>query len=80
MKKGEMINMNQTMEDVMEYLTKTRPMSLGGPIREDEGKFVSYAEISKVIGKSRHAVAYAVEKLCRLRKLWMSDRKLYIVS
>lgn len=73
MRKGERVTMNDTMQQVMDYLTKTRPVG-------EDGAYVSYGEISKSIGKSRHAVAYAIEKLRMTGKLAIWDNKLHVLG
>jgi biotin operon repressor len=59
------------MKDVMIYL-KGR---LGC-----RSEYVSYAEIARTVGKSRHAVAYAIERLKRTYELGVEHGKLYIVD
>ena len=71
MKKGEMAAMSDTMKDVMIYL-KGRIGS--------KSEYVSYGEIARTVGKSRHAVAYAIERLKRTCELGVDDGKLYIVD
>ena len=72
MKNGEMIDMTGTMHKVWKYLTE----NVG-----DEGKFVSYSDIKKAVGKrSRHAIAYAVEKLRRYGKVQIYDGKLHVLE
>lgn len=71
--RAERIKMNETMDDVLKYLTETRPIGA-------DGAYVSYGEISKKIGKSRHAVAYAVERLRLMGKIAIWDNKLHIVG
>ena len=71
MKYGEMIEMNATMTDIMAYLQER----LG-----TERAYVPYGEIAKKVNKSRHAVAYAIERLRRQRALAVEDGKLYIVN
>ena len=73
MTRNERIKMNDTMNDVLEYLTKTRPIGA-------DGEYVSYGEISRHVGKSRHAVAYAIERLRLLGKLAIYDNKLHVVG
>ena len=73
MRRRERITMNETMQQVMQYLTETRPVG-------DDGAYVSYGEISKAIGKSRHAVAYAIEKLRIVGKLAIWDNKLHLLG
>ena len=79
MKKGERATMSWTMDAVLEYLTKTRPI-------RSEGEYVGYAEIvegiekTKGIRRSRHAVAFAVERLCKIGKLGMWDNKLHVIE
>ena len=71
MRYGEMMEMNATMTDIMAYLQER----LG-----TERAYVPYGEIARKINKSRHAVAYAIERLRRQRALAVDDGKLYIVN
>lgn len=79
MKKGEQTTMSWTMDAVFEYLTKTRPI-------RTEGEYVGYAEIVNGIEKatgirrSRHAVAFAIERLCKIGKLGIWDNKLHVIG
>lgn len=71
MKSGEIITMNATIKGVWKYLSDNVP---------EDGRYISYATIRDVVGKSRHAVAYAVEKLLRLGKIRIYDRKIYVLE
>ena len=71
MRYGEMMEMNATMTDIMAYLQERL-----GKKRE----YVPYGEIARKIKKSRHAVAYAIERLRRNRALGVDDGKLFIVN
>ena len=74
MKKGEMIDMGATTKAVWKYLTEV----LG---TDGEGAFVSYTKIRKAVGKkSRHSIAYAVERLRARGKVRILDGKLYVVE
>lgn len=79
MKKSEYREESETMKAVMKYLTEIRPLS-------DEGEYVAYADIAagieKTLGlrKSRHAIAFAIERLCKLGKMAMYDKKLHILA
>ena len=64
-------DMSDTMIRVMHFLRA----ELG-----DSSKYVSYAKIAKEVGKSRHAVAYAVERLKKEGKLRVYDGELMIVG
>ena len=61
----------KTRMDVLKYLSDL----LG-----DREEYVSYGKIAKAIGKSRHAVAYAVERLRAEGKLRIFDGKLSVVA
>ena len=67
----EKITMNDTMSDVMAYLRKR--IGTGS-------EYVPYGEIAKEVKKSRHAVAYAIERLRRQRTLGVDEGKLYIME
>lgn len=67
----EQVTMNDTMSDIMAYLRKR----IGA-----ERKYVPYGEIAREVKKSRHAVAYAIERLRAQRVLGVDDGKLYIVQ
>lgn len=71
MKSGEIITMNATIKGVWKYLSENVP---------EGGRYISYATMRDVVGKSRHAVAYAVEKLLRLGKIRIYDRKIYVLE
>lgn len=71
MKSGERITMSATIKGVWKYLSDNVP---------EDGRYISYATIRDVVGKSRHAVAYAVEKLLRLGKIRIYDRKIYVLE
>jgi len=71
MKSGEMREMNATLKGVWKYLSDNVP---------EDGRYVSYATIRGVVKRSRHAVAYAVEKLIRQGKIRIYDRKIYILE
>ena len=63
--------MSGTMIEVLRYLR----MCLGG-----SSAYVSYGAIAKNVGKSRHAVAYAVERLKSQGKLRVCDGELMVVG
>ena len=72
MKNGELIDMNNTMRDVWRYLTEHV---------EEEGTFIPYNVIREAVGKkSRHAIAYAVERLRKCGKISIFDRKIYVLE
>ena len=72
MKNGEIRDMNATMQSVWQYLTEHV---------EEEVSFISYLVIRDAVGKrSRHAIAYAVEKLRRSGKIRIYDRKIHVVE
>ena len=71
MKSGEMITMNATIKGVWKYLTENVP---------EDGRYISYATIRDIVGRSRHAVAYAVEKLIRMGKIRIYDKKIFILE
>lgn len=71
MKSGEMRTMNATIKGVWKYLTENVPK---------DGRYISYATIRDVVGRSRHAVAYAVEKLMRMGKIRIYDGKIFILE
>lgn len=63
--------MSGTMIEVLRYLRER----LG-----DSSAYVSYGTIAKKVGKSRHAVAYAVERLKSQGKLRVLDGELMVVG
>lgn len=63
--------MSGTMIEVLRYLRE----KLG-----DSSAYVSYGTIAKEVGKSRHAVAYAVERLKGQGKLRVLDGELMLVG
>lgn len=67
----EQITMSDTMSDIMTYLRER--IGTGS-------EYVPYGEIAKKVNKSRHAVAYAIERLRARRVLGVEDGKLYIVQ
>lgn len=71
MTKMERREMSGTMIDVLRFLRER----LG-----DSSAYVSYGTIAKEIGKSRHAVAYAVERLKVEGKLRVYDGELMVVG
>lgn len=71
MRSGERRDMNATYNGVWKYLTEQVP---------DDGKYISYLTIGAAVQKSRHAVAYAVEKLYRQQKVRIYDRKIYVLE
>ena len=66
------IDLNPTMQNIMEFLTK----ELGRG-----AKFISYQEIGKNLSprRSRHAVEYSIQRLCRLGKLKIVKGKLSLL-
>ena len=72
MKSGERTTMNATLKGVWKYLTENIP---------EDGAYVSYLTIGNAVGKkSRHAVAYAIEKLLRQEIIRISDRKIFVLE
>lgn len=72
MKSGERRDMNATYNGVWKYLTENVP---------EDGRYISYLTIGAAVGKkSRHAVAYAVEKLCMQDKIRIYDRKIFVLE
>ena len=72
MKSGERRDMNATYNGVWKYLTEHVP---------EDGIYISYLTIGAAVGKkSRHAVAYAVEKLCSQDKIRIYDRKIFVLE
>ena len=72
MKNGEMREMNATMQSVWKYLTEHVAA---------DGSFISYAVIRDAVGKrSRHAIAYAVERLRKRGKIQIFDNKIHIIE
>ena len=72
MKQGEIRDMNATMQGVWKYLTEHIT---------DEGAYISYSIIRDAVGKrSRHAIAYAVERLRARGKIRIYDRKIYVLE
>lgn len=59
--------MNSTMRRIMEYLEEEL---------RDGAKFISYTKIGKEVRKSRHTVAYSIEKLKLMGKITIIDGKL----
>ena len=73
MKQSEVRDMNATMQGVWQYLTEN--------ITTDEGAFIPYSVIRDAVGKrSRHAIAYAVERLRARGKIGIYDRKIYVLE
>lgn len=73
MKQGEMRDMNATMQGVWKYLTEN--------IKTDEGAYISYSIIRDAVGKrSRHAIAYAVERLRARGKIGIYENKIHILE
>ncbi len=66
------IDLNPTMQNIMEFLTK----ELG-----KGAKFISYQEIGKNLlpRRSRHAVEYSIQRLCMLGKLKIVKGKLSLL-
>ncbi|MBQ9713691.1 MAG: hypothetical protein IJV83_00020 [Clostridia bacterium] len=71
MKRNERRDMSDTMKDVLRYLRER----LG-----ESSAYVSYGTIAKEVGKSRHAVAFAVERLKGEGKLRVYDGELMVVG
>ena len=71
MTNGETREMSTTMKNVLRYLKEL----LG-----DKAEYVSYGTIAKAVGKSRHAVSYAIERLKIEGKLRVYDGKLSVVA
>lgn len=73
MTQQERIKMSETMKEILRYLTEERKIS-------PDGEYVSYGEIAKRIKKSRHAVAFGIERLRKEGKIRIFDNKLHVVS
>ena len=72
MKSGEMKTMSATLKGVWKYLSENVP---------EAGRYIPYSTIRDAVGKrSRHAIAYAVEKLIRLGKIRIYDGKIFILE
>ena len=71
MKSGEMRTMSATVKGVWKYLSDNVP---------EDGRYIPYSTIRDVVGRSRHAVAYAVEKLRRIGKIQIYDNKIFVVE
>ena len=70
MKSGEMKTMSATIKGVWKYLSENVP---------EDGRYIPYSTIRDAVGKrSRHAIAYAVEKLIRMGKIRIYDSKIYV--
>lgn len=64
------LKLNKTQNDIMEYLT----VALA-----DGAKYISYGNIGKKVGRSRHSVGYSIEILVKRGYLIITaDRKLDI--
>lgn len=78
MRKREYVKTSETMDAIMRYLTEIRPL-------KDDGEYIPYGElaagIKEKIGldRSRHAIAYAIERLRKLGKIAVYDNKLHLV-
>ena len=73
MRQIERIKMSETMTEILRYLTEEKKVP-------PEGLYVSYGEIAKRIKKSRHAVAFGIERLRKEGKIQIYDNKLHVVS
>lgn len=79
MRKNENIRPSETMNAVMQYLTEIRPL-------KEDGEYIPYGEIAVGIkeklglDRSRHAIAYAIERLRKIGKLAIYDNKLHLVG
>ena len=71
MKSGEMRTMSATVKGVWKYLSDNVP---------EDGRYIPYSTIRDVVGRSRHAVAYAVEKLIRMGKIRIYDEKIHVLE
>lgn len=59
--------LNKTMSKIMDYLRVEL---------KDGAKYVSYKDIARKVGKSRHSVRYSIEKLLRMDMLRIVEGKL----